>query len=264
MVVSLKSLWTYRSFILGSVKREFQSKYRNSILGVAWTIIQPLTMIVVYTVIFSQIMQAKLPGVENVFGYSIYLCTGIITWGLFSEIVSRTQSVFLDNANLIKKLNFPRLCLPITIVLNALVNFSIIFSLFIVFLLLTGSFPGWIIVAMLPVLLLHILLAVGLGIIAGVLNVFFRDVGQFIGVFLQLWFWMTPIIYPIGILPQQVQSLLQLNPMVPIMSAYQDIMVNSVMPQWSFLIPVTLLVLLLCVWGYRLFRKHSGDMVDEL
>lgn len=264
MPLMLKKLWLYRGFIIGSVKREFQSKYRNSILGVAWTIIQPLTMITVYTVIFSQVMQAKLPGVENVFGYSIYLCAGIITWGLFSEIVSRCQSVFIDNANLIKKLNFPRLCLPVTIVLNALVNFSIIFSLFVVFLVLTDSFPGWVIVTMLPILLIHILFAVGLGIIAGVLNVFFRDVGQFIGVFLQLWFWMTPIIYPIGILPEQIQSLLQLNPMVPIMTAYQDIMVSSTMPQWSSLIPVTLLALLLCAWGYRLFRKHNGDMVDEL
>jgi len=261
---NLKNIWTFRGFILGSVKREFQSKYRNSILGVAWTIIQPLTMIIVYTMIFSQIMQAKLPGVESVFGYSIYLCAGIIAWGLFAEIVSRTQNVFLDNANIIKKLSFPKLCLPVTVVLSALVNFAIIFSLFIVFLLITNNFPGWAIIAMLPVLIIHIIFAVGLGIVAGVLNVFFRDVGQFVGVFLQLWFWMTPIIYPIEILPQQIQSLFQLNPMLPIFSAYQDIMVRALQPQWSSLLPVLMLSLLLCLWGYRLFRKHSGDMVDEL
>src|SRR5690606_4943711 len=139
MSAMLQALWSYRGFIFGSVKREFQLKYRNSMLGAAWTIIQPLSMIIVYTVIFAQIISAKLPGVESTFGYSIYLCAGIITWGLFAEIVSRSQSVFLENANLLKKLNFPRLCLPVTIVATALINFGIIFGLFLIFLLISGN-----------------------------------------------------------------------------------------------------------------------------
>ena len=102
MVGVLKPLWAYRGFILGSVKREFQSKYRNSLLGAAWTVIQPLAMIVVYTVIFSQVMKAKLPGVDTTFAYSIYLCAGIITWGLFAEISGRAQNIFLEHANLLK------------------------------------------------------------------------------------------------------------------------------------------------------------------
>src|ERR1035437_9477451 len=123
MLNIFKSIWAYRGFILGSVKREFQSKYRNSILGAAWTVLNPLAMIVVYTVIFSQIMRTKLPGVDSRFAYSIYLCAGVLTWGLFAEITSRAQNVFLEHANLIKKLNFPRICLPVTVVLNASLNF---------------------------------------------------------------------------------------------------------------------------------------------
>ena len=115
----LKPLWAYRGFILGSVKREFQSKYRNSLLGASWTVINPLAMIVVYTVIFSQIMRAKLPGVDSTFAYSIYLCAGVLTWGLFAEITGRAQNTFLENANLLKKLSFPRLCLPAMVVANA-------------------------------------------------------------------------------------------------------------------------------------------------
>src|SRR5690606_34270066 len=94
----LRALWNYRGFILGSVKREFQLKYRNSLLGATWTVLNPLAMIVVYTVIFSQIMRAKLPGIDSSFAYSIYLCAGVITWGLFSEIVSRSLNVFLEHA----------------------------------------------------------------------------------------------------------------------------------------------------------------------
>ncbi|EKF9799803.1 ABC transporter permease, partial [Vibrio cholerae] len=116
----LRVLFNYRGFILGNVKREFKLKYQNSLLGAAWNVINPLAMIVVYTVIFSQIMRAKLPGIDNSFAYSIYLCSGILTWGLFSEIVGRAQNVFLENANLIKKINFPRICLPVTVLCNAL------------------------------------------------------------------------------------------------------------------------------------------------
>ena len=167
------AIWAYRGFLLGSVRREFESRYRNSLLGAAWTVINPLTMIVVYTVIFSRIMQAKLPGVDSAFGYSIYLCVGVLTWGLFTEIVSRLQSVFLENANLLKKISFPRLCLPVIVVLNALVNFTIIFSLFVAFLILTGNFPGLPFVAIVPVLAIQVLFSVGLGVTVGVLNVFF-------------------------------------------------------------------------------------------
>ena len=107
---TLGALWHYRSFILGSVKREFQAKYLNSLLGATWSVIQPLAMILVYTVIFSQIMRAKLPGVESVFGYSIYLCAGIITWGYFADMVGRGQNIFIENANLLKKLSFLLIC----------------------------------------------------------------------------------------------------------------------------------------------------------
>ncbi|WP_236238066.1 ABC transporter permease [Pseudomonas faucium] len=259
-----RAIWGFRGFILGSVKREFQSKYTNSMLGVAWTFMQPLAMIVVYTVIFSQIMRSKLPGVENVFGYSVYLCSGIIAWGFFAEVVGRGQNVFLDHANLIKKLSFPRICLPIILLLNSALNFSIIFGIFVAFMLITGNFPGWAILAMLPVLMVQVVLSIGLGMTLGVLNVFFRDVGQLFGVVLQFWFWLTPIVYPANILPSGIQEMLKYNPMAPIISAYQNIMVYGQIPSWVSLWPAALLGLLLCVWGLRLFQKYSGEMVDEL
>lgn len=261
---ALRALWSYRGFILGSVKREFQSKYTNSILGIAWTVIQPLAMIVVYTVIFSQIMRSKLPGVEGMFGYSLYLCAGVITWGLFSEVVGRAQNVFIDNANLLKKLSFPRLCLPVILVFNALVNFSIIFGIFLIFMIVTNNFPGWVILTLIPLLVIQVLFSVGLGIALGVLNVFFRDIGQLFGVVLQFWFWLTPIVYPANILPERIQWFMQFNPMSSLISAYQGVVVYGAMPQWWTLWPVTLLGALLCFWGLRLFKKHSGELVDEL
>ncbi|MDP3798981.1 MAG: ABC transporter permease [Polaromonas sp.] len=260
----VKALWAYRGFIVGSVKREFQSKYRNSLLGAAWTVLNPLAMIVVYTVIFAQVMRAKLPGVDTTFAYSIYLCAGLLTWGLFAEITSRAQNMFLEHANLIKKLSFPRLCLPVTVLANALLNFGIVFGLFSAFLVVSGNFPGWAYVALLPLLAIQVLFAIGLGISLGVLNVFFRDVGQFFGIFIQFWFWLTPIVYPANTLPESVRPWLALNPMASLTAAYQTVLVMGQWPQWNTLWPTTLLAFLLCALGFRLFRKRSGEMVDEL
>lgn len=258
-------LWAYRGFVLGSVKREFQARYRSSMLGAAWAIINPLAMILIYTLIFSQVMQAKLPGVDSPFGYSIYLCSGLITWGLFVEIVGRSQSVFLENAGLIKKINFPHSCLPVIVVLSALINFSIIFALFMVFLLMTGAFPGWPLAGLLPVLIVQLLLAVGLGVTAGILNVFFRDVGQILGVVLQFWFWLTPIVYPATIVPDWARSIvIVLNPLAPIMDAYQTIFVMQHWPDWISLLPALLVGLALCLSGIHLFRRRAAEMVDEL
>jgi lipopolysaccharide transport system permease protein len=258
------ALWRYRGFILGSVKREFQAKYHSSMLGSAWSILNPLAMIAVYTIVFSKLMQAKLPGVDSTFAYSIYLCAGILSWGLFTEIVSRGQSVFLDNANLIKKLSFPRLCLPVIVVLTAALNFAIVFGLFTAFLLATGNFPGVVYFAVIPLVLLQIAFAIGLGVVLGVLNVFFRDVGQFFGIVLQFWFWLTPIVYSATILPERVRPWMDWNPMASIVTGYQSILVNAQWPQWGSLVPVIVVSLLLCAFGVRLFVKRSGEMVDEL
>jgi len=259
-----KSLWVYRGFIFGSVQREFQSKYRNSLLGAVWTVLNPLAMIMVYTVIFSQVMRAKLPNVDNSFAYSIYLCAGILTWGLFSEIVSRSQNTFLEHANLLKKLSFPRLCLPVIVITNALLNFVIIFGLFSFFLLVSGNFPGLVFLALFPVFAILVLFSIGLGISLGVLNVFFRDVGQFFNIFIQFWFWLTPIVYSINILPEALRPLMSYNPMYRIIVACQDILVNKQWPIWQDLMPITLIALMLCTLALRLFRKHVGEMIDEL
>ena len=230
----LLALLSYRGFVFGSVRREFQLRYRNSLLGAAWTVLNPLAMILVYTLIFSQVMQAKLPGVSHGFAYSIYLCSGLLTWGLFAEIVARGQNIFLENANLLKKISFPRMTLPVIAVLNAVLNFSII------------------------------CFATGLGVVLGVLNVFFRDVGQFFGIFLQFWFWLTPIVYPSAILPDQIKPLLTLNPMYALIESYQLIFVQKMPPDWISLIYPLASGVLLCGLGLRLYRQHVGEMVDEL
>jgi lipopolysaccharide transport system permease protein len=264
MSAMLRALWHSRGFVFGSVQREFQSKYRNTMLGAAWTVLNPLAMIVVYTVIFAEIMHSKLPGTPSGYAYSIYLCAGVLTWGLFAEIVGRGQSMFIEQANLIKKISFPRIALPVIVVLNAGLNFAIIFGLFTVFLLVAGLFPGWVFLALLPVLLVLVLFAIGLGLVLGILNVFFRDVGQFFAIFIQFWFWFTPIVYPVSILPEQVRGLLAWNPIAAVVIACQTVLVYGRMPDWASLAPALACAVVLCLLGLRLFRRRAGEMVDEL
>jgi lipopolysaccharide transport system permease protein len=261
---SLKAAWSFRGFVFGSVRRDYQLRYRGTMLGIAWTVLQPLAMILIYTLVFSHLMKSRLPGVEGEFAYSIHLCAGVITWGLFAEILQRSQSVFLDNANLLKKLSFPRLTLPVIVVATALLNFSIVLGLFLVFLLVTGNFPGLSILAMIPLLAVQVLFAVGLGVTLGVLNVFFRDAGQLSGLLLQFWFWATPIVYPASILPEWLRPWMNLNPMYHLMRGYQNIFVAGQLPDWQNLALVALFSAGLALYAVNLFRRHSGEMVDEL
>ena len=150
------------------------------------------------------------------------------------------------------------------VVANALLNFVIVFGLFTGFLVITGNFPGVVFLGIVPLLAILVAFAVGLGITLGILNVFFRDVGQFFGIVLQFWFWLTPIVYPLNVLPTEFQSAIAGNPMTPLVTGFQAILVHGRWPQWDSLAGVALLSAALCALGLHLFRKRSGELVDEL
>ena len=260
-----RALWAYRSFIRTSVAREFNGKYRESLLGAVWSVANPLALILIYTVIFSQIMRAGLLGqTDTPLAFSIYLCAGMITWSLFAEMLTRLTQVFLENGNLLKKSQFPRICLPVIITLSALINFIIIFSLYLIFLAIIGHWPGWLLLAVLPLLAVQVLFTLGLGVFLGTLNVFFRDIGQLTGVLLLFWFWLTPIVYTVAILPEPVQNILQYNPLQPLMAAYQTIFLAQTLPDYRALWPLFILTLASMLLGLRFFTARVGELVDEL
>ncbi|MCW4631021.1 MULTISPECIES: ABC transporter permease [Marinomonas] len=264
MKESINTIFQYRGFIWASVRRDFQTRYQSSLLGIAWLVIQPLAMILVYTLIFSKVMQAKIPGNDSGFAYSIYLCSGLLAWGLFAEQLNRTKNTFIENANLMKKVTFPKFCLPLIVAISAVMNFFIIYSLFVVFLILSGHFPGINFLAVFPVLLIQLLFTLGLGVALGVLNVFFRDVGQLVDVALQFLFWGTPIVYTLAIIPEWAHFYIYLNPMVHFIEVYQNIMLTQTLPTLKDIVQLCALASASLLIGLYLFKKHSGDMVDEL
>jgi lipopolysaccharide transport system permease protein len=260
----LHALWRARGFIAGSVLREFSGRYRSSLLGAGWAIITPLAMVLVYLLVFSQVMQARLPGRAGAMDYGVYLCAGVLVWGFFAEILNRSTTMFLDSAGLLKKMNFPRVCLPVIVVVNASMNFAIVFLLFLALLALTGHFPGRYVLALPPLMLLLGVLACSLGTVMGMINVFFRDVGQALGVILQVWFWMTPIVYPVSILPHAIEPVVLANPVTPVVSAVQRVALGTGWPQWEQLLAPTAAALLVAAFAFGLFRRHAHEIVDEL
>jgi lipopolysaccharide transport system permease protein len=260
----LRNLWRYRSFILGMARREFRARYLGSVLGSVWAVVHPLTLVFIYTVIFGQLMRARVPGVEDALGYGIFLCAGIFTWSAFTEIMTRSVTVFLENGNLIKKMSFPRASLPTIVLLSALVNFAIVFGILLVVLLVLGRFPGWPVVAVVPLLLLQQSLALGLGTTLGVVNVFFRDVAHLLAIALQLWFWFTPIVYPLNVLGERAQALVRWNPMTDVVVGYQDILLHGRWPQWRAYLPQIALAAAALLLGRLTFRRLSGELADHL
>jgi lipopolysaccharide transport system permease protein len=260
----LRALWNYRSFIWGMVAREFRARYVSSLLGGLWSVIHPLALIAIYTIIFGGVMRARLPGRDDSLSYSLYLCAGLFPWFYFSEVLQRCQTVFLEHANLLKKMSFPRISLPVILLLSSTINFSIVFGLFVGLLLVTGRFPGWPLVAFFPLLVLQQAFALGLGIFFGTLNVFYRDVAQFVAVVLQFWFWLTPIIYTVAILPDTARRLVELNPLFGPTDAYQRIVLQAEWPPWSVAAYPAAAALIALAAGFFAFQKLSGEIVDEI
>lgn len=258
-------LWRYRHFILGSVARELRSKHTRSLLGSAWLLLAPFSMILVYTLVFSRIMHARMPGTTDPFAYSIYLCAGSLPWQWFSELLTRNINIFVDHGGLIKKSTFPRMALPAIAFLSSACNFLLVEAIFLLFLVVIGSFPGWPILWVIPLLLVQSLFAASLGLALGVLNVFFRDVGQAMGIVLQFWFWLTPIVYPANALPEWAHSLLYIwNPVAGLFGGYQRIFLGQGAPLWITLWPLAIVTIISLLLAMIFYRAGRDQLTDEL
>jgi lipopolysaccharide transport system permease protein len=246
------------------VVREFQGRYMGSLLGSLWTVLQPAAMIFIYTVVFSRIMQARLAGVDDTLAYGVFICAGLLPWNFFSDLLGRCQTVFIEHAGMLKKASFPRITLPLILLLSAAVHFLIAMAILFLFLALTGRFPGWAVLGLIPLIVIQQTAVLGLGIFLGTLNVFFRDVGQMVGIVLQFWFWFTPIVYPLTILPESIQVLVRANPMTPLVLTYQEIILFGRWPQWHLFTAHAVMAGCAIVLGFLFFLRVSSELTDEL
>ena len=261
----IQDVWRYRQFIVSSIQSDLATRFVRSRLGGLWMIVHPLALVLMYTLILSAVLAARLPGMEETrFAYAIYLLAGILGWSLFTEVVDRCARVFIDNAEMMKKMVFPRICLPLIVVGTALLNHFFLFAAGFAVLVALGHLPGADMAWLPLVIVINLGLATGLGLILGVFNVFVRDVGQVVGLALQYGFWFTPIVYMPAILPDPLRMLLKLNPLYWVVSGYQNILVFHGPPPLQGLAITGALAGFLLVAALYLFRRAAPEMVDVL
>jgi lipopolysaccharide transport system permease protein len=259
-----RSAWSYRFFITSSIKTEFRLRFIRSKLGGLWMILNPLAQVLIFAFVLSAVLSSKLPGIDNQYAYAIYLMAGTLGWSLFTEIVNRCLVLFIENGNIIKKLSFPKITLPLIVVGSALVNnLLLLISILLIFGIL-GHPPSAALIWLPLLMVITVAFAVGLGLVLGVLNVFIRDIGQVVPVAMQFLFWLTPVVYMVNVIPEQYRSWLSLNPLIPIVTGYQDVLLYDRAPNWVGLgetACITVALLFLSLW---IFRKASPELVDQL
>jgi len=264
MMSLLRALWNYRHFLLSSIANDLRTRFARSKLGALWMLLQPLAMVAMYALVLSRVLGARLAGLDSPYAYAIYLLAGIVCWQLFLEIVTRCLTVFVDNGNLLKKIMFPRVCLPVIAAGSALVNNVVLVLAAMGVFALLGHTEFGAVAWLVPLILLTAALACGLGLLLGTINVFVRDVAQVMQVVLQLLFWMTPIVYMVSILPAGMARALRFNPLAALVGAYQSVLVYGKSPDLASLAPVLVLTLALLGAALFVFRRASAEMVDVL
>jgi lipopolysaccharide transport system permease protein len=258
-------VWTWRGFILASVVREIRSRYARSLFGWAWLVAPPAVLIGIYTLVFSRLMRgAGLPD-HGPYTYAIFLCAGLLTWQWFSDLLTRVVGLFTNHATLLKKTTVPWYALLAVDVMVTGFGLVVQMGLFAGLLLLLGLWPGWPALLYVPLLLAQALLAVGLGLGLAVLQVFFRDVGLAVPLVLQVWFWMTAIVYPLSALPGWGQDLLQWNLMMPLVQGFQNVVIRpgEGVP-WTGVAAVVGFSVVALLFSLRLMHRNRGLIRDEI
>ncbi len=257
-------LVSYRSFIFGSIKNEFINRFSRSKFGLAWILINPLLQVLIFTFVLSNVLSARLPFSGSKFSYAFYILSGLLCWTLFNDLVLRCCSMFLDHAQLIKKVRFPKITLPAIVVGSCfLSNSLLIVTTLSTFMFMSQSFSSAALF-LVPLTILTVLFGGGIGIMLGVFNVFFRDLQQIIPIFLQLLFWLTPIVYPISIIPAEFNQSLFLNPLYHFIEAYHSIILFGDVPKittWLILVCLSLVSPTLAIIVFNRAKEEIEDFL---
>ena len=254
----IKELKQYREFLKTNVKKDIRGKYKGSFLGVLWSFLNPLLSVVVYAIVFPYIMRIK---VDN---YLIYLITGIIPWTFFTTSINMGMNSILFNANIIKKVYFPRIILPISSVTSCLVNFLI--SCIIILLFCIGSGVGVSIYLLwLPVIaIIQYLFQLGLVFILSAIEIYMRDIEHIVNFLISMLFYVTPILYTPETFPERLNWVLKINPLTYLMISYRDIFFYQKNPSLRGLSVVFLISIVLFFLGYFTFEKLQKGFAEEV
>ncbi len=263
--INLKELWQYRDLIALFVRRDFVAKYKQTILGPLWFIIQPLLTTLMFVVVFGNIAGIPTDGIPQV----LFYMSGIVGWNYFSTCLNDTSQTFLKNASIFGKVYFPRLAMPISVVISNMVSFIIQFLFLLCFLLyfyLRGAdVSTGIEVLLLPFLVLMMAgLGLGFGIIISSLTTKYRDLTHLVGFGVSLWMYATPIIYPLSEIPERYRMFVLANPMTPLIETFKTVLLGVGSVNYLYLLYSLVFTIVLLAIGVLIFNKVERTFMDTV
>jgi ABC-type polysaccharide/polyol phosphate export permease len=250
----------YRQLLIELTRREIVQRYKQSILGYFWVILNPLAQMLVMSFVFSQLFNVSNLGVP----YSIYLFAGLLPWTLFANSLIGSTSSLVSNAGLLAKIYFPREVLVASIILSKIVDFFLASSIFILLMFFFHIQISWQILWLIPIFLIQNLFTYALGLLFAAFNLFYRDVQYLLSLILMIWMYLTPIVYAPEAFPAHYRWIFQLNPMAVLVNAYRQVVLVGSAPNFSSLALAALLASLLALAAFRLFKKLEGQFADAV
>lgn len=256
---TVKELYAYRQMIFSLVKKDLRGRYKGSVLGFLWTFINPLFQLIVYTVVFSFILKT------NIERYYLYLFVGLIPWIFFSSSITVGAASVVAQKDLIKKIYFPRMVIPISYVTSCFVNMLLCFIVIFAVIIFSGVGVNFLALLTLPVIMaVEYLLALGMALLASAVTVYFRDLEHILGIISMAWMYMTPIMYDKAIVPERLLPVFNLNPMTHVIECYRDVLYHKQIPDLTSLISAAGLGILFLFIGCIVFSKLQKHFAEEL
>lgn len=248
----------YRELLWELTVREIKQRYKQSVLGYAWVILNPFFQMLVMSFVFSYIMRIGDLGVP----YPVYLYAGLLPWSLFANAIGSSMGALTGNAGLLTKIYFPREIFVISTILAKVIDFFLAGSVFVLMMIYYQLPVTWNILWFGPIFVIQMLFTYGLSLIMSAFNLFYRDIQYVMGLVLMLWMYLTPVIYPVELFPAQYRWIFQLNPMAVIINAYRQVILGGGAPNFISLSIALGLSLALLYLGFKLFKKLEGLFAD--
>ena len=264
MISNFKKLFRYRELLFSLTKKELKVKYRGSVLGFFWSLLNPVLMMLVYSFVFSIVMR------QGIKDFAIFLICALLPFNFLSNSINYSAGSIISNANLVKKIYFPKEIIPLSIVFSNLINFLL--ELGVLFIILAiFRYPFYIYLYLLPLIIfIQIFLVAGFALLVSSLNVFFRDLQHLISIIMLVWFFGTPIIYQLSMVPERFKFVMQINPMTVFATFYRDIFYYVKYSQNFYIPPLSIIFICLGLTffffflGYYIFKKLEPRFAEEI
>lgn len=259
-----KSLYGQRKLIQLMVKRDLVGRYKGSFAGVLWTVANPLALLFIYWFVFAVIFRVRFGEDGNPVNFAFYVIAGLLPWMAFAEALIRSNTAMLENVNLVKKVIFPLEVLPVNHTLSSCVNSLVGIGILVVLALVYRGEFHWTVVLLPVVLVPQLLLTAGLAWFLASLGVFIRDINHFLSLALTIWMFLTPIVYPLSLVPDSLLPILRVNPFTAIVLSYRNLLLEGALPAagpWLYLLGLSLGFFFL---GYYWFARSKKAFADVL